>query len=153
MTEAAAAPPVHRSEQTTAEDLAVVVGLLRPFPVSIGEFRCTTLPGAPRPKARPRFNRKTGSTYTLKEDRVAEERTRDMLRHSGVRVRAGEVVVALLFVCPDRRIRDGDNMVKHALDAATGVLWANDARVIGHAAFRTVDARRPRTVLAVASVR
>ena len=115
---------------------------------TIHGVRCVTLPGNPRPKARPRFTR-TGKPYVLSEERKAETRIRGILKESGIRCSSGPLLVACLFIRSDRRLVDADNLEKFAWDAAQGVLWANDHQIIGHAALIGYSSTRPRTVVAL----
>lgn len=108
--------------------------------------------GPPRPKERPKFDGRTGRAIT-------QGRTFAFERAIGFEVGAkvggrpflGEVAVAMVFVLPDRRIRDADNLVKAALDGATqGRAWVDDSQVTAQAALLELDVERPRTLMFIA---
>ena len=142
---------VYRCVPTTSDDLAVLARMLGGLGAA-RDVRCVTLPGPPRPKERPRFNRATGNAYVSREARQAAAHTRGLLVESGVRCDTGPLAVALLFARTDRRRVDLDNFVKECLDCANGVVWGDDSQVMALAARMIVDPRLPRTVLAVASL-
>ena len=148
-----AEPPsfAFRTVPTTSADLTMLARMLAGFG-SVRGVRCVTLPGPPRPKERPRFNRSTGHAYVSREARQAAKHTRGLLIESGVRCDPGPLVVALLFARVDRRRTDLDNYVKECLDCANGVVWGDDSQIVALAARMIVDPARPRTVLAVASL-
>lgn len=52
------------------------------------------------------------------------------------------------FFVPDRRRRDIDNMLKNVLDGLVGVVFKDDAQVVGiHETFKRLDRANPRTEL------
>lgn len=107
------------------------------------------IPGAPWSKSRPRFARKTGRTYTPKEDVDAEERTARFLRARVKTPFTGNVGLACLFFRPNRQRIDTDNLIKHVCDAANGVLWADDSQCTAVMGIVEMDPDRPRTVIVV----
>ena len=115
-------------------------------------LRCVTVPGNPRPKERPRFNRNTGNAYVSKNERLAAKQMRALLEESGVRCDPGRLAVAFLFVRKDRTKVDASNLVKFFEDAANRVLWRDDSQIVSLHAEVIIDPAFPRTVVAVASL-
>lgn len=105
--------------------------------------------GEPVAKSRPRFNGKTGVTYTNKRTKDAEKRIREEYWYQGGKLLKdyeGRVKVALVFNFPIRKswtkkkktqlhgkghiIRpDLDNLEKTVLDALNGIAWKDDSQV------------------------
>lgn len=110
------------------------------------------VPGPPVPKARARKG-KGGRWYTPPRTRQYEAHVRTAAL--AARQQAGgwptdaryEVQARICF--PDRRRRDGDNVVKSLLDAANGVLWDDDSQVVRRTTEDTVDRERPRVEMVV----
>lgn len=105
--------------------------------------------GAPKPKARPRFG---GHVYTPTSTTTAENALawclkRDLRGHRF----EGEVAIALVFVLPDRRRVDADNLAKMAMDAATKAgAWIDDSQVTAQTVRLELDQERPRTIVMMA---
>lgn len=111
-----------------------------------------TIPGPPRPKGRPRFDPRSGRAYTPARTRGAEAALLLALK-SALRGRRfdGEVAVAVVFVLPNRRRVDADNLVKTVMDAATKAgAWGDDSQVTAATQLLELDAAWPRTVVAMA---
>lgn len=92
-----------------------------------------TVPGSPVPKARARIPGKGKHGFTPTKTRVAEEQLAWMLALKadlrGAFVADRAIGLRLLFICPDRRRRDWDNMSKTVCDAANGVIYEDDYQV------------------------
>lgn len=58
------------------------------------------------------------------------------------------VSVSIIFVLPDRRRRDLDNLSKGTLDALTGVVWLDDQQVV-HLGLTKLVGSNPRAVICV----
>ena len=109
-----------------------------------------TVPGKPQPKQRARVTR-SGGAFTPKETRNYER----AIAIVGMNARPKswpldaryDVGLALYF--PDRRRRDGDNVVKSVLDGLNGVLWDDDSQVTSCRFAKLVDASDARTVVTV----
>lgn len=110
------------------------------------------IPGPPTGKARPRFNRQTGRTYTPAESVSAEDRVREAWRAAG---QPGPyfdpmaVAVSVVIARPKGHYRvdglrlnaqgerqpipvrkpDLDNILKGVCDALNGCLWRDDQQV------------------------
>lgn len=108
--------------------------------------------GPPKPKGRPRFDRRTGRAYTPARTRAAETALLlDLKRAIGGRRFDGEVVLVAVFVLPNRRRVDADNLVKTVMDAGTRAgAWADDSQVTATAQLLELDAAWPRTIVAMA---
>ena len=107
------------------------------------------VPGKPVGKGRPRFNR-NGRTYTPKDTRdhealIAWHAKAAMNRRSPL---DGPVEVRMLFVLPDRRRRDIDNLLKLGLDAMNGIVYADDTQVHRVEATKQVG-DEPRTEITI----
>ena len=105
------------------------------------------LPWATPVKRRPRAG--NGVVYSDPEQEAAEQRTAFELRRwlPGGRQLAGNVAVGCIFFRPTRRRVDVDNLVKHVLDAANGVTFADDSQVTRLYADVELDRANPRTVV------
>lgn len=106
-----------------------------------------TIEGEPVVKSRPRFGR--GKTYTNPRDRVAEAHTAAVLRDLLPEPLSGNVAIACVFHRPNRNRADVDNLLKHVLDAANGVLFADDSQVTGIVGAVELDEQDPRTEVAI----
>jgi Holliday junction resolvase RusA-like endonuclease len=102
---------------------------------------------------RPRISKavagKSARTHQPKEDRAAEDRTREFLRtHYTGPLFTGNVRLSVFFFRSSRQIVDLDNLLKHLEDAATGVLWVNDCQVTAYGPTELhLDRDAPRTHL------
>jgi Holliday junction resolvase RusA-like endonuclease len=91
-----------------------------------------TYSGQPLPKERPRFSAK-GWAYTGQRTRYYERALSLLFK---VQVGPGKVdsrsafAVACRFFRSDRARVDVDNLLKSVLDAANGVVWADDSQVV-----------------------
>lgn len=107
--------------------------------------------GEPFPKGRPRFGR-GGRTYTRDEDVQAEANTAAILASIVKAPYDENVGLVGIFYRSTRRRVDGDNLIKHVLDAGNGVLWHDDSQCTVHAGIVELDREYPRTVLAVCEI-
>ena len=101
------------------------------------------LPMVPVPCPRPKFNRRTGSTYYparySKWKVEASKKVRALALKAGLMAPlGGPLVVGLTFVFPRPKTTklqfpkpDLDNLSKSALDAGNGILWNDDTQVTG----------------------
>jgi len=106
------------------------------------------IPGEPPTKSRPRFS--NGRVYKLEADTAAEDRTGWHLRQLFRSPLTGNVAVGAVFFRPDLRLIDVDNMLKHVLDAANGIVWHDDSQVTALYGAAELDAREPRTLVVIA---
>ena len=97
-----------------------------------------SIQGKPIPKARPRFNTKTGHVYTPPTTKQWETDIRKQL--TSPPNFQGNVEVYLHFHLEGKRFKkiDLDNLVKSALDACNGFLYEDDSQVIRIDAIKTV---------------
>lgn len=101
--------------------------------------------GTPHPQARPRVTKRG----TFKPD-AAEQRALGLILRSQVaEPLEGSLVVACAFFLPDLRTRDTDNLVKHVLDSANGVLFKDDRQVTAELGYVELDRQRPRTIVMI----
>jgi Holliday junction resolvase RusA-like endonuclease len=108
--------------------------------------------GVPVAWERAGFNRKSGAMFTPKKTRDAEEALAWAFHRARNRRKPfhDSVAIVALFYVPTRRRKDLDNLKKLVLDAGTkSGIWLDDSQVIAQASFIELDARRPRTVIAV----
>jgi Holliday junction resolvase RusA-like endonuclease len=101
------------------------------------------LPGKPPSKPRPRFGK--GNAYASTEQKAAERATALQLRAHYPELLEGPLVLVMTFWLPDNRRRDVDNLAKHLMDAANGVLWKDDSQVRRSAQLADLDRENPRT--------
>ena len=103
-------------------------------------------------KARPG---KAPRTHQDPKDKAAEDRTREALRTEWDQFKPTHpfernVEVSAVFWRSSRQVIDLDNLLKHLLDAATGVCWVNDCQVTRYARIELrLDREDPRTWLQV----
>lgn len=107
--------------------------------------------GVPVPKARARFS-KAGPTYTPKRTVQAETDLAWTLRlRVEPRPLVGPLALVALFYVPDQRRMDGDNLLKLVKDAGNRAeIWHDDSQITACSALVDLDARRPRTIVAIA---
>jgi Holliday junction resolvase RusA-like endonuclease len=105
-----------------------------------------TIHGAPPSKSRPRFG-PNGHAYTSKESRIAERATAMQLRQIFNEPRTGNLAIGAVFFRPNRQRIDVDNMLKHLLDAAKGILWIDDSQVTAVLGIVELDSDSPRTLV------
>lgn len=103
--------------------------------------------GEPRSKARPRVG-KYGNVYT--PGKVEERTTGNELRREFPKPVDGNLAVFCIFYRSSRSRVDVDNMLKHVLDSATGIVWQDDSQVTAVAGIVELDRSNPRTVVVVA---
>jgi Holliday junction resolvase RusA-like endonuclease len=126
------------------------------------------VPGEPRGKGRPRFNRHTGSTYTDSETRAYEQKIVAYYRkayqgfrwpdsafihvivtaHYPIPKSATKAAIAGMQaqrILPSRK-PDIDNVLKVVLDALNGVAYKDDSRVVSVTA-RKVYSFEPKIVI------
>lgn len=101
------------------------------------------LPGKPPSKPRPRFGK--GRAYSSKEQVAAERTTAAHLRALAGGPLDGPLVLVMTFWLPDNHRRDVDNLAKHLMDAANGILWHDDSQVRRSAQLADLDRGNPRT--------
>ncbi len=106
-------------------------------------------PGVPISKGRPRTGK--GQTFTPKRTRDAESSLawswKIALRG---RKLAGNLGIVCIFYRPDRRVVDGDNLLKLVCDAGNlAGAWADDCQITTKLVRVELDAKRPRTEIAV----
>lgn len=111
------------------------------------------IPWEPWAKKRPRISKavagKAPRTHQPPDDKAAEDRTRKHLQKAWSRPpHEGNVQVSVFFFRASRQTVDLDNLLKHLLDAATGILWVNDCQVTAYGAAELhLDKEAPRTHL------
>lgn len=115
---------------------------------------CVVFYGDPVPKGRPRHTQ-SGHTYTPKRT-VDAERDLAVAFQAAIHRRpiVGPIALVTLFFVATHRRTDIDNLTKLAMDAATKAgVWQDDSQVVAHGTLLDVDARNPRTVIALAPAR
>lgn len=110
------------------------------------------LEGTPVAWERAGYNRKTGLFFTPAKTRKAEQDLAYAFRRAmnrRPRFLDSVAIVAFFFV-PTRQRKDLDNCKKLIMDSATkSQIWDDDSQVVAQASFIELDARRPRTVIAL----
>lgn len=120
----------------------------------------TNLPWEPWAKQRPRISKavkgRPPRTHQPPDDKKAEERTRELLREEWKAATGGappltrNVWVSARFYRSTRQVIDLDNLLKHLLDAATGICWVNDCQVTAYGTVELhLDRTNPRTWLRI----
>lgn len=122
-------------------------------PLSSASVWTLTIPWEPWAKKRPRISRpvkgRAPRTHQDPADKKAEERTREYLQEHW---RAPKLYLNLgvtaVFFRSSRQVVDLDNLLKHLLDSANGLLWHDDCQVtsFGDTELR-LDRDNPRTEL------
>lgn len=108
-----------------------------------------TLAWQPYSQKRPRISAavagKRRRTHRDPADVAAEKATRTTLIMLNLPVLPTNVWLRLIFYRASRQVVDGDNLEKHFLDAANGVLWVDDCQVTDKWSTIRLDRDRPRT--------
>ncbi len=87
-----------------------------------------TIPGPPIPKERPRI--RNGRAYTPAKTKAYEQKVAMYARAAGVKTMLdGPIYMSIDLYFPDRRRRDGDNVVKALLDALNLLAYQDDHQV------------------------
>jgi Holliday junction resolvase RusA-like endonuclease len=110
-----------------------------------------TIPGKPQPKQRARSGR-GGQFYTPTETRAYM----DLVGMCGLVARVAgwpmdaRYKIRLELYYPDRRRRDGDNVMKAVKDGLNGILWEDDSQVYDERTLRCPEPDGdPRAVVSV----
>lgn len=119
----------------------------------------TVLPWEPWAKQRPRISKPVAGraprTHQPPEDKKAEKRTRELLEQEWNRPIQTlpfkcNVEISAIFWRSSRQVVDLDNLLKHLLDAATGICWVNDCQVTAYGPMGLeLDRDNPRTWMRV----
>lgn len=108
-----------------------------------------TIPWQPHSKIRPRISAGGRRTHQDPRDAEAERRTREFFAldviEIGVPLLRDNVAVSLRFFRQTAQWVDTDNLVKHFLDSAEGMLFVNDVQVTRISAELHLDRQKPRT--------
>ncbi|MDQ7794131.1 MAG: RusA family crossover junction endodeoxyribonuclease [bacterium] len=110
-------------------------------------FRFLVLEGEPQSKARPRFGR--GRAYASSKQRAAEQELGYRLKRVFNEPFLKNLAVGCVFFRSNRQRIDTDNLMKHVLDSARGVIYEDDSQVTAHMGILEHDPERPRTLLVV----
>lgn len=107
------------------------------------------IPWQPHSKARPQVSRGGRRTHQDPRDKAAEARTRQFFAQDvievGVPLLRDNVAVTLKFYRATAQIVDCDNLIKHFLDSANGMLFVDDQQVTKISAELHLDRINPRT--------
>ena len=106
-----------------------------------------TVPGTPRPKARPRLG--SVGVYTPAPTNRYAHKVATCARQARVRVAPGPFAVTILLWFSERRRRDIDNCAKSILDALTGIAWQDDSDVEQLTLHRGIDRAYPRAEITI----
>jgi Holliday junction resolvase RusA-like endonuclease len=101
--------------------------------------------GNPDSKARPRLGKGRVYSPSAKAETALAWEMRTVFPEKLV----GNIGVACVFFRSNRQRIDADNMLKHVMDAATGVIWKDDSQVTAQAGFVEYDPAAPRTIIAI----
>jgi Holliday junction resolvase RusA-like endonuclease len=107
------------------------------------------VPWQPAAKKRPRISQGGRRTHQDPVDKEAEKETSDHLRESVAglpipRIKTN-VSVRLVFYRRTAQRVDVDNLIKHFLDSANGILWLDDCQITRISAELHLDRTSPRT--------
>lgn len=108
------------------------------------------VPGEPASKARARAGA-NGHFYA--PDKSKERAMGWRLKEAFKELISGNIAVGCIFFRSSKHRIDVDNMLKHVMDAATGVCWKDDAQVTAKFGAVELDANNPRTVIVMGAHR
>lgn len=105
------------------------------------------IPWQPHSKIRPRVSKGGRRTHQDPKDAAAEKRTSEHLEEVSQEwpILAQNIAVSLRFFRASAQVVDLDNLVKHWLDSANGVLFVDDQQVTRISAELHLDRELPRT--------
>jgi Holliday junction resolvase RusA-like endonuclease len=129
-------------------DIDRITDLLRPLVPGTEFLHVLVVEGKPMSKARPRF-RRDGKVFASDEQVAAEQALGWKMKEAFPEPLDGNLAVACVFYRPTQQRVDVDNMLKHTMDSANGVVWHDDSQVTAQLGVVEYDPVRPRTVLAV----
>lgn len=112
---------------------------------------CFSFDVVPISKGRPRLGAR-GHVITDERTRAAEEHLgwRFKLAMQGREQFLGNLAIACVFYRPDRRVIDGDNMIKLVCDAGNNArVWKDDCQLTTKLVRIELDKARPRTEIAI----
>jgi Holliday junction resolvase RusA-like endonuclease len=105
--------------------------------------------GNPHAKMRPRISAarpgQRPRTHQDPKDKIAEDRTKEALRAHEPPLFTGNVALIAAFYRNSRQVVDLDNLEKHLMDAANGILWTDDCQVTCKRTTLDLDRDNPRT--------
>lgn len=111
-----------------------------------------TISGEPSPKERPRFNSKTGRTYTPKNTRSYEDMVAMIVRSKRLNLGIEPVKFTAVFYTAKKKPGDTDNFFKAVSDgAATGGAFDNDRQIQEIHAYR-IRSTNPRVEFTIEAV-
>lgn len=104
-----------------------------------------------RPRISKAVKGRAPRTHQPPEDAAAEKATREQIQAAWTQEPLGcNVRVSAVFYRSTRGTVDLDNLLKHVLDAAAGVLFVNDCQVTAYGDVELhLDRDNPRTELAI----
>lgn len=126
----------------------VITGAFGAFAEPTIEFAFEVVPIS---KARPRLGAR-GHVITPERTRAAEEHLgwRFKLAMQGREQMLGNLAIVCVFYRPDRRVIDGDNMIKLVCDAGNNArVWKDDCQLTTKLVRIELDKARPRTEIAI----
>ncbi|WP_228994762.1 RusA family crossover junction endodeoxyribonuclease [Streptomyces sp. DH8] len=121
--------------------------LARALAPGAASVKVVVIPRTPPGKLRPRH---TQDGHTYKADEGEEAATALYLRRAFRQPWGGNLAVGAVFFRPNRQRIDGDNLLKHVLDAGNRIAWHDDAQITASYPVIELDRQHPRTVLVVA---
>lgn len=124
-----------------ADSIPRPVHLFLPFPHGV---TTNHLYAARQPYVNPKTGKWVGAARRLTPKARAWRAAVEQIVHQvGAVLPEGPLCVEMLFLCPDRRRRDTDNLMKLTLDAIFGACGADDTRAIELHGLRIVWKQQP----------
>lgn len=110
--------------------------------------------GQPKPKQRPRINRKTGKAYTPKATQQYQRLVRGaaISQMAGRPQMVGDLAVEVTFYRKTNVRADVDNLVKGITDPLNGLVWEDDRQIVQLVARVIYGADVPRAEVKVRRV-
>lgn len=134
---------------SASREIEQACALLRAVDIEPTTMQMLVVDGTPPSKARPRVTGK-GHVYVPEPQRVAEEAMKWHLRTEFRTPYTGNVALVARFFRPTMQRIDVDNLMKHLLDCANGIVVEDDSQITTLFGTVDLDRERPRTVIVVA---
>jgi Holliday junction resolvase RusA-like endonuclease len=112
-----------------------------------GDATFMMIEGEPRSKARPQSS--TGKRYDNSKQHAQASLLKHYMKTCILEPIQGNVAIVCIFYRSSKTRIDLDNLIKEVCDSANGIIWRDDMQVTACVGILRMDAKFPRTAIAV----